>query len=272
MEIFQTIWTALSTPNERLIQLIGIPFTFIEAYVYMLLFTTVLNISSTKKQKYEYVILFSILVIFINYFIPKKYSVFLIIPICPILAILIFKTNIIKGVLSEILPLVVNAVLESLILKIYLLVFNVSYDEVAIIPLYREAVVLTAYLCIFLLYKLSQKLHLNINSLDNMDKKSKWIFIANLIIGIIAIAIQLFLSGFYNENLPFFVTILSVITLLTYFFTSLYSLSRVTKLQITTQSLEEAKLYNKSLKILHDNVRSFKHDFSNIVQSIRTDT
>ena len=62
--------------------------------------------------------------------------------------------------------------------------------------------------------------------------------------------------------------LLSTSCLLAYFFISLYSLARTTKLEITTQSLEEAKLYNKSLKILHDNVRAFKHDFSNIVQAI----
>ena len=32
--------------------------------------------------------------------------------------------------------------------------------------------------------------------------------------------------------------------------------------------LEEAELYNKTLQILHDNIRAFKHDFWNIVQGI----
>ena len=54
MEIFQTIWTALSTPNEELIQIFSIPLIFIEVTVAMLLFTTILNISSAKKQKMIY--------------------------------------------------------------------------------------------------------------------------------------------------------------------------------------------------------------------------
>jgi two-component system sensor histidine kinase AgrC len=36
----------------------------------------------------------------------------------------------------------------------------------------------------------------------------------------------------------------------------------------TTQKLQSAEEYNKSLKILHDNVRGFKHDFDNIVATI----
>ena len=36
----------------------------------------------------------------------------------------------------------------------------------------------------------------------------------------------------------------------------------------TSKDLETEKLYNKTLTLLHDNIRCFKHDFNNIVQSI----
>ena len=54
MEILQAIWTALTTENQNLIKIIAIPFSVIEAIITMLLFTTILNISSTKKQKLFY--------------------------------------------------------------------------------------------------------------------------------------------------------------------------------------------------------------------------
>ena len=37
------------------------------------------------------------------------------------------------------------------------------------------------------------------------------------------------------------------------------------KLQIATKSLENAENYNKTLSILYDNVRAFKHDFDNMI-------
>ena len=37
---------------------------------------------------------------------------------------------------------------------------------------------------------------------------------------------------------------------------------------MTQLDLEESKLYNKTLTILHDNMRCFKHDFNNIIQAI----
>ena len=42
----------------------------------------------------------------------------------------------------------------------------------------------------------------------------------------------------------------------------------MTKLVLTTQELESAEAYNRSLSVLHDNVRGFKHDFDNIVATI----
>lgn len=60
----------------------------------------------------------------------------------------------------------------------------------------------------------------------------------------------------------------SLIALLIYFLISMYSLSRTNKLEITAENLEEERLYNKTLTILYDNIRGFKHDFNNIVQAI----
>ena len=40
------------------------------------------------------------------------------------------------------------------------------------------------------------------------------------------------------------------------------------KLANTRKDLESAEEYNKSLEILYDNVKGFKHDFDNIVATI----
>ena len=48
----------------------------------------------------------------------------------------------------------------------------------------------------------------------------------------------------------------------------MFALSRTLKLEQAELDLEEQKLYNKTLNILYDNVRGFKHDFGNIMQAI----
>lgn len=60
----------------------------------------------------------------------------------------------------------------------------------------------------------------------------------------------------------------SLVALVLYFFISIYSLIRTSKLESTTKTLEQEQLYNKTLTILYDNIRGFKHDFNNIVQAI----
>lgn len=42
MQILQTIWTALTTENEGLVNILNIPLSFIEAYISMVIFTTFL--------------------------------------------------------------------------------------------------------------------------------------------------------------------------------------------------------------------------------------
>ena len=72
----------------------------------------------------------------------------------------------------------------------------------------------------------------------------------------------------YVDILPFAYKSFNFICLFIYFALSFYTLTKILKLVTTTQKLESAEEYNKTLHILHDNVRGFKHDFDNIVTTI----
>lgn len=268
MEIFQQIWHALTTPNKLLIDILSVPLSFIEITVTMLLFTSILNISSTKKQKIFYIFSLSIIAIISSAFIPKTYGNLLHMIICPLLIMYFFKTTLLKALSAEIILFIIAAFFDTLIIKFYLIFFNISYNDILIIPFFRLVCVCTAYITYFILFILSKHFKFNINLLDNIDNKNKRILILNCILGIIAIGTQFFLADFYSNKLPIIIVFLSIISLLTYFFISIYNLIKITQLLITTQYLEESKLYNKTLSILHDNIRGFKHDFSNIVQAI----
>ena len=61
MEILNNIWVALTTENELWINVQSIPLTFIDAIVSMLLFTSILNIKSTRTQKIRYLLCTAIL-------------------------------------------------------------------------------------------------------------------------------------------------------------------------------------------------------------------
>ena len=268
MEIFQTIWTSLTTENEVITNLLGFPICFLDAFVVMLFFTTLLNIKATKKQKILYVVVFSVLGYICRTSIPNPYGTFINAFLMPTCVILIFHTSILKGILAEVVPTAVSTILEIVVFKLYYVIFNVTVNEALNIPIYRILGVLTIYLIIHLLTLLAKHINFNISLLDNLPKKTKTLLILNSIAAIILIFTQIYLINFYNEKTPLVITIASLISLVTYFLISLYSMLNTTKLQQVNTSLEEAQLYNKTLQILHDHIRAFKHDFWNIVQGI----
>lgn len=267
MQIFQTIWTAMTTQNEIALSIIFFLLSFVETSVSMLLFTTIFDMKSSRKSKIIYVFLVAIVGSIIRTFVPDPYGSFLNILVVICCIKFIFKTTILKALLSEFIMIALSIVLELFMLKFYQTVLNLPYDNVMTIPLYRALFTLSIYLCIYILYRIIRYFKFNIK-LENMTRKNRILFIINTLLGILAIATQIYLMAFYSDKMPIYITITSILSLLAYFVISFYSLLSTNKLDTTTRDLEEAQLYNKTLTILHDSIRGFKHDFHNIVQSI----
>lgn len=268
MEILNNIWTALTTENITLINILSVPLSFIEVLVSMLLFLSILNINSNKKQRIIYLIIASIMAIVCSMFIPKPYSNIITIIAVPITVILIFKVSIFKGILAEFLPIICITIIELIVSRIRLAFFNMDYTVSANIPLSRLIINLSIYALLFLLYLLIKKIQFNINIFDKITKKNKYIILSNVIIAIIVVFVQIYLIVYYNDKLPLFIILINILSLVAYFGISIFSLTKTMKLEQTSEDLEQQKLYNKTLQILHDNIRAFKHDFANIIAGI----
>ena len=267
MQIIQTIWTAMTTQNETGISILYCFLSFIEATVNLLLFTTILNINSSRKSKIIYVICISLVAIISRTLIPDPYGTFINMIAIIFIIKFILKTSWLKALLSEFVMIALSSILELFMFKFYQTVLNIPYDFVMTIPIYRAIFILSIYLCIYILYRIIKYFRFNIK-LENMTRKSKILFIVNAFLGILAMGTQFYLLFVYSGNMPIIITIVSITSLLAYFVISIYSLLSTNKLDTTTRDLEEAQLYNKTLTILHDSIRGFKHDFHNIVQSI----
>ena len=268
MEIFNNLIQTLTTPNEELTNIICSPLIFVEMYVSMLLFTAILNIKATHKQKLLYVVTTSTIGLITKFFLSSPYGTILNVILYPFIVFFIFKANLLKSIIAQIIPFVITALIEPIISKIYFLAFGSTFDISMITPLYRLSIMILIYVIMIIVYKICTKIPLNSSSLDVLDKKSKFLLFFNALLGIVSIIMQYYLVSFYGDNLPLLITIFGTLTLLIYFVISLYSITRTTKLEITKKVLEETKLYNKTLTILHDNMRCFKHDFNNILQAI----
>ncbi len=268
MQILQTIWTALTTENEGLVALINIPLSFIEAYLSLLIFTSFFNITTTAKKISIYILVFPILGCISRVIIPEPYGTLFNFIICPILIMSIFKVNIIKAIFSELFPIIISGIIDIILSKIFSILFNTVCSTALNIPIYKLIFSVIEYFFIYIVYLLIKKKNININLLDIKNRSQKMTIITCSILGIITIFTQMYISFYYIHTLPIFIVVISISSLISYFLISIYSLFSTNKLNIAKQNLEETKLMNKTLTILNDKIRAFRHDFNNIIQAL----
>ena len=268
MVIIQQIWTSLTTPNEILANIITTPLIFVEAFVSMLLFTTILKISSNKRQKFLYVISVSFLGLVSRYLIPNPYGTIINLLSMVLIAKTIFSLSLLKSIIAFIFPLIITAIAEYIISNTYFKLINITLIDATTIPIHRLTLQPLIYLFEFITYLILKHRNYMIDILDNLSKKNKILLIFYFVFSIITIFSQILITTFYNNTLPFIFTFLSIIILISYVFLTILILKKVTTLELTKMDLEETKIYNKTLSILHDNIRGFKHDFNNILQAI----
>lgn len=268
MEIFQTIWTALTNENELLTKFIVIPVTFIETYINMLLFTTLLKINASKSNKLKYFLFVSILGTTFNILIPNPYRSFINLALMLICTKVFFNTKVIKTILAVIIPILVTVLCESIMTKILSSIIDFNSLAFVSVPIYRLAMGLCIQFLAFIIFMFIKYSKLQISIWDSISIKSKHIILLNLLLAITSIIIQFLITGFYLEKLPIYIVIFSNISLIAYFLLSIYSLTKTTQLEITSLSLEQEKEANRILKASQDELHGFRHDFSNIMCTI----
>lgn len=268
MEIFQTIWTALTTENELLANLIVLPVNLLESIVNTLIFTTVLNINISKKQRLKYIFIITSMLYLTSIFIPNPYKSFINLFLIIISIHLILNISIPKSLLCVLISTIFSILSESIIIKLSMIYFNLDATKIASIPIGKFTFSLFIQISTFLIYLLLKYSKFQISILETMSKRSKFIFIINFLFAILAITTQFFITGFYLDKLPIYIVIFSNLSLITYFILSIYSISKTTELELTHLNLEQEKEHNRILKLAQDDIRGFRHDFTNIICTI----
>lgn len=268
MEILTSIWTALSTENQVLINVILSIAVFIENYLAFKLFTSILDLNYNNKQKYIYVIISGLCSVITILFIPSPFNVFLNYIINFILIRVIFKLTLVNSLIALILPPLVFGLIGTLIINPILNVFKINSNQLNTIPIYRLLYLCISYAIFFTITYFMKFKNVVIKFIVDLDKDSRNIFLLNLVLGFIVLCVQIVLTYYYVSFVSVFITFLSFISLFAYFFINFYSLTRVMKLQIAKRDLENAEAYNETLQVLYDNVKSFKHDFDNMIHMV----
>lgn len=268
MEILNNIWNSLNIENITLVNYMLIPLAFIENIMIVMLFINLLNIKCSFKSKFIYVVLASLCSIITTSFIPSPYNVICNYLILFILIYSIFKLSPLKTTIALFIPALIFALINVLILNIYLKVLNISYDQASSVPIFRLCYLLIVYAVIALIIYILKHKNLKLRILEDFDNRTKKVIILNFILGLFTIILQIIILFYYIDFIELPLTFSSFIVLLAYFCINLYSLNKITKLTLTTRELETSEAYNKSITALYDNVKGFKHDFDNIVSAI----
>lgn len=269
MDILNSIWNVVTTPNQELINICFIfLIIFIDTPLTFSLICNIFKVKPTKKQKYIYIITVSILGILSMFVIKSPYNTILNYVSTFLILCFVLNMNIIKSLISCIFPSIVYNLLGNLLLNPYLEMFNLTCDQATTIPLYRIPFALFMYLIVFFFNLVLKYKNISINIIENVSKHNKSLITLNFFFGILSIIIQGVLTANYIDILPIQFTFFNFVCLFIYFGLSFFSIAKIMTLATTTQKLESVEAYNKSLHILHDSVRGFKHDFDNIVTTI----
>ena len=92
MNTLQMIMNILMNPNAELINIITLIFFLVEVFIYVNIFTVLLNIHPSKKIKYSYTVLLFVVASIAKYIIPVPYNTIFNILVFILLSLIFFKT------------------------------------------------------------------------------------------------------------------------------------------------------------------------------------
>ena len=173
MEILNNVWNALCTENAELVNYLLIPLGFIEAFLIMMLFTNLLNIKCSTKQKLLYVVLAATCSLLNNSFMVSPYNVIINYLILFIAIYFIFKQGFVKTIIALFLPALIFSLVNLSIVKIFTGLLSITYEQTESVPIYRLLYISIVYITVgFIIFILKHK-NLKIKILEDFDKKLK---------------------------------------------------------------------------------------------------
>ena len=197
--------------------------------------------------------------------IPSPYCKFVELPIAFCIIKFVLKQSNEKAILGETLNSIVVVTLETVFAKILSIDLRLSYLEenynFTYILILKASVILSRLIFVFVLKKKNLYIPLS-NHLRKRNKNS--IYIISLLGLAIIIVTQLELL--YTNGIVEYLTFLLNVSL--YVYVCIENILKVDKLEMQKLKIDSLEAYNKTLSLMYDSIRGFKHDFSNFVLAL----
>ncbi len=240
-------------------------YAVLSAFVDIVFYIQAFKLKVKKTQKISLVILLGVSKFLTYLIIPSPYCKFVELPIAFCIIKFVLKQSNEKAILGETLNSIVVVTLETVFAKILSIDLRLSYLKenynFTYILILKASVILSRLIFVFVLKKKNLYIPLS-NHLRKRNKNS--IYIISLLGLAIIIVTQLELL--YTNGIVEYLTFLLNVSL--YVYVCIENILKVDKLEMQKLKIDSLEAYNKTLSLMYDSIRGFKHDFSNFVLAL----
>jgi len=240
------------------------------AFIDIFLFTHLFKIKAKKSVRIKVFVLDSILRFIIAVIVePPIFRAFEII-MKIILFIIFLEKRIEKCILGEAINAITIICAETIFSKIFCIAFHSIDSYVHLMYSYEYKLCLTLSIAITrsIICLIVKRKKWTINLSDILLPKDRNIIIAISVMGVALIFFNTIEMTMYISNFPYSIFVLDVVSLITYFYISMKDIIRITKIEEQDLKINNLESYNKTLQIMYDNIRGFRHDYSNFLQAL----
>ena len=245
-------------------------FNFVFSYIDLLIFVYLFKINITKANRIKFVVISGLINAISKLIIVSPYVKIINLILTIVLFKLFCKNSIEKCILGGILNIMTTICPEILFSKL----FSMIYREIKTYSMgvynVKYAFLLMLTICIIrlsiLFFIKFKKIVLDIQ--ENLSYENKYTIIAISTISCLLMFLNVLEIDVHDTNFLYIVFILNIISIIIYFWVSLKSIVKITILEEQYNKIHTLESYNKTLSIMYDNIRGFKHNFSNFVQAL----
>lgn len=236
----------------------------------VLMFVKIFRVQASKLQIIASIATESIARIVINSVVPFPYNRAVILVLTVIIFKFVLNERIEKCTFGEVINAITVLLIELIYSKIFWLIHSdlMSYSECISSVSYRLSIALLIFTFRAIILFIITKRDIGITLSPNLSKKNRCLIVFICTIGCMLIYFNAAEMVLFISNFPYTVFWLDIISLIVYFYISMKDIMRLSKLEEMYKKVENLESYNKTLTIMYDSIRGFRHDFYNFIQAI----
>lgn len=236
----------------------------------VLMFVKVFKVKASKLRIFNSISAEVIIRTIINAVVPFPYNRAVVLVVTVAIFKFILNEKIEKCAFGEVINAIAVLIMELIYSKLFWLVHSeiMSYSECIKDITYRFSIAVLVFIFRLTIILIISKKDIGITISPNLSKKNRFIIVLLSSIGCMLIYFNAAEMVLFISDFPYTVFWLDIISLVVYFFVSMKDIMKLSKLEEMNQKMDNLESYNKTLTIMYDSIRGFRHDFNNFIQAL----